>query len=662
MERIAVRDDHHQLIQAIDALEPHMARSSDGELAGTTTEFRRRLAAGETPDALLPEVFAAVREVSTRVCEHRHSDAELRAGLGLCRGAVVELADRAGSAAAATLAVVFHAVTAARDGAGVHLITAHDATHTSRVCRFLGLTVAVLREGRMTGEERRAACAADVTVGPAEDFTVTHLRDNSVPGPGLRALPARARAVVMDADVVLLDRAPVELMLKEDGEVVAWTTIGHVMRGYEHLSGLARTAATDADQFGHGYGLGVEVVETPPPGRHDHPDALFFGVRAKLRALADEAAAAHAADRPVLILTGTPEEAEQLAGLLEERGLTPTPAHPGRPLARAGRPGTVTLLSEPVDDDQIPLGGDLDWLVEERTLGSGLDPVIATGAAWTAALAENRRQLLPEWAADRRRVLDAGGPVVLSAVRLVSRRLEQRWRGLAGGSGDTRFYFAVEELQSARMAALVRRMGVGDDPADGRITTWVTRRWHQGIEKRQAERWRLLIDFSAVLNAAGDAVYADRRDLVEGPDPLAALLALPGPGSGGGDDQACLARAAELGAEATAERVRAGAAAAVDREWARCLRELRQRLQQLQDELFPADALPGYREEAARTLRGLRERVREHTVRDLLDEGVAGLAEQIAEGGWYVPPPAGANGGWRQWSSGAARTRPPWQP
>ena len=54
-------------VPAINALEPAMAALTDEALQGRTAEFRHRLAAGETLDALLPEAFATVREASRRV-------------------------------------------------------------------------------------------------------------------------------------------------------------------------------------------------------------------------------------------------------------------------------------------------------------------------------------------------------------------------------------------------------------------------------------------------------------------------------------------------------------------------------------------------------------------------------------------------------------------
>src|SRR5258708_2877566 len=51
-------------VAKINALEPELAKLSDEQLRAKTTEFRERLAKGETVDDLLVEAFATVREAA----------------------------------------------------------------------------------------------------------------------------------------------------------------------------------------------------------------------------------------------------------------------------------------------------------------------------------------------------------------------------------------------------------------------------------------------------------------------------------------------------------------------------------------------------------------------------------------------------------------------
>ncbi len=58
-------------VAQISAKEPEFEVLSDDQLRGKTAEFRQRLEAGESLDALLPETFAAVREGGRRAMQMR---------------------------------------------------------------------------------------------------------------------------------------------------------------------------------------------------------------------------------------------------------------------------------------------------------------------------------------------------------------------------------------------------------------------------------------------------------------------------------------------------------------------------------------------------------------------------------------------------------------
>jgi len=66
--------------EAINKLEPAMQALTDEQLQAKTEEFRQRVTAGESTDALLPEAFAVVREGS------RDGDASLRCAAHWCYG------------------------------------------------------------------------------------------------------------------------------------------------------------------------------------------------------------------------------------------------------------------------------------------------------------------------------------------------------------------------------------------------------------------------------------------------------------------------------------------------------------------------------------------------------------------------------------------------
>src|SRR5690348_5860254 len=77
-------------VEAINALEPEVARLSDAELRARTDEFRQMLAAGRTLDDIMPAAFATVREAAKRVLEQRHFDVQLIGGMVLNEGSISE--------------------------------------------------------------------------------------------------------------------------------------------------------------------------------------------------------------------------------------------------------------------------------------------------------------------------------------------------------------------------------------------------------------------------------------------------------------------------------------------------------------------------------------------------------------------------------------------
>ena len=59
-------------VDKIEALDEQMQALSDEELRAKTTEFKERLANGETLDDLLVEAFAVVREAADRTIHLKH--------------------------------------------------------------------------------------------------------------------------------------------------------------------------------------------------------------------------------------------------------------------------------------------------------------------------------------------------------------------------------------------------------------------------------------------------------------------------------------------------------------------------------------------------------------------------------------------------------------
>ncbi|MFI7423253.1 hypothetical protein [Nonomuraea sp. NPDC049684] len=581
-------------IQAIERMAVLLADVSDPELLTRAATLRRRQATGESPDALLSEAFALVSATFGRIFGRQCTPAELRAGIALYRGAVVELADRTAWPVAATLAVFLGAV----EGRGVHLMADDGAPIMATLCERLGLTVARLSDD-MEADERRLAYAADVTVGRVQTLGYDHLIDNRVSGPNERVQRELYRAIVMEADLVMLDQLTTYLTLNRDGIRTASISVRAYLARYESVAGIAATVLTEAAEFTHLYGLSVETVDTAhPTARRDHPDLLYTTTEAKLNGLLDAIAGHHAEARPVLVVTDSVEITGRLADLLAARGLPVASPHPERPLARAGRPATVTLFAQPTVEGEVALGGDLDWLAQEHVLASGLDPAVASGDAWDEAAAAARQELLPAWTADRDRVIETGGLVVLVAEYPGTRRLEARLRALAGTRGDTRVFVALDEGWTwHRYADWLYRLILKHitEPLEGSLLARAVERAKRQCEARIAGYRRRMAAYDAVLSAIGKQMDAERRAMVEGAEPLGAILAFT-------EGEQAPPRKVD------SEALRLIAQEIIDEQWTACLAELTAMYDDYGRERYTQEALPAFREQAEATYRAMRER------------------------------------------------------
>src|SRR5436309_12261966 len=76
-------------LDAICAREAALARAGDGELAEQVRALRGRARSGEPLDALVPELFALVRETARRALGERPYEVQLLAGTAMHEGKLV---------------------------------------------------------------------------------------------------------------------------------------------------------------------------------------------------------------------------------------------------------------------------------------------------------------------------------------------------------------------------------------------------------------------------------------------------------------------------------------------------------------------------------------------------------------------------------------------
>ena len=207
------------IVDQINALEEEILKLSDEQLKAKTTEFRERLAKGETLDDLLPEAFACVREASKRVLKMRHYDVQLIGGIVLHSGKIAEMRTGEGKTLVTTLPAYLNALS----GHGVHIVTVNDylvkrdSQWMGPVHEFLGLTVGSVQHD-MKNEERREMYNRDITYITNNEVGFDYLRDNMVMDKEERVMRERNFAVVDEVDSILVDEARTPLIISGPAE------------------------------------------------------------------------------------------------------------------------------------------------------------------------------------------------------------------------------------------------------------------------------------------------------------------------------------------------------------------------------------------------------------------------------------------------------------
>ena len=204
----------NKTIDKIESLRPEMQKLSDVELREKTTEFKKRLAEGETLDDILPEAYAVVREAGKRVLGMEHYRVQLIGGLILHQGRIAEMRTGEGKTLVSTLPAYLNAL----EGKGVHVVTVNDylanrdAEWMGQIHRFLGLSVGCVLNS-MKSEERREAYNCDITYITNNELGFDYLRDNMVIYKEQLVQRGLHYAIIDEVDSVLIDEARTPLII-----------------------------------------------------------------------------------------------------------------------------------------------------------------------------------------------------------------------------------------------------------------------------------------------------------------------------------------------------------------------------------------------------------------------------------------------------------------
>src|SRR5690606_16595242 len=233
--------------------------------------------------------------------------------------------------------------------------------------------------------------------------------------------------------------------IQPENQTLASITFQNYFRLYRKLAGMTGTAATEAEEFGDIYGLNVVSIPTNVPvARVDEDDAIFRTAAEKFEEIARLIEDCRKRGQPVLVGTTSIEKSEMLAELPPKRGITDLQVLNARYheqeamiIAEAGMSGAVTIATNMAGrGTDIQLGGNLDMRIQRET--EGLE-----GVERDIKISRIKEQI----AADREKVLAAGGLYIIGTERHESRRIDNQLRGRAGRQGDpgrSKFFLSLQ--------------------------------------------------------------------------------------------------------------------------------------------------------------------------------------------------------------------------
>jgi preprotein translocase subunit SecA len=323
--------------------------------------------------------------------------------------------------------------------------------------------------------------------------------------------------------------------IKAENQTLATITLQNYFRLYRKISGMTGTAETEASEFMGTYKLGVVPIPTNKPMvRIDQTDLIYRDEEAKYRQVVDDIVARNEKGQPVLVGTTSVEKSEKLSGMLAKRGVrhevlnAKNHAREATIIAQAGRLGAVTVATNMAGrGTDIMLGGNAEFMAVAEMAAKGFDASEKPDeyeAAWDAIY----QAMVASVEEDAKTVREQGGLYVLGTERHESRRIDNQLRGRSGRQGDpgeSRFYLSLQDdlmrmFNAGAAEALMARSSTDDEDLaiESRVVSRAIQSAQSQVEARNAEIRKNVLKYDDVLNRQRQAIYSDRRHILEGDD------------------------------------------------------------------------------------------------------------------------------------------------
>jgi preprotein translocase subunit SecA len=305
---------------------------------------------------------------------------------------------------------------------------------------------------------------------------------------------------------------------------LASVTFQNYFRLYDTLSGMTGTASTEAEEFQEIYGLGVvEIPTNRPIARLDEDDQVYRTAGEKYQAMIVSIKEAHELGQPVLVGTTSIEKSEMISEMLKKEGVEHNVLNArqheqeAQIVGDAGKLGAVTIATNMAGrGTDIQLGGNAEMKV-----------LAALAADPDADPEKLRAEEEAKHAAEKEKVLAAGGLFVLASERHESRRIDNQLRGRSGRQGDpgkTSFYLSLDDdlmriFGSERLDKVLSSLGMKEGEAI--VHPWVNKsleRAQAKVEGRNFDMRKNVLKFDDVMNDQRKVIFGQRREIMESQD------------------------------------------------------------------------------------------------------------------------------------------------
>jgi preprotein translocase subunit SecA len=271
--------------------------------------------------------------------------------------------------------------------------------------------------------------------------------------------------------------------------------------------------------------------------RKDQNDQVYKTRDGKWDAVSREIMERHETGQPVLVGTVSVEVSELLSGILDKHGVKHTvlnakPEYAEREaeiVAEAGQSDAVTIATNMAGRGvDIKLGGNPEHLTQRELARLGMQP---GDPDYEARFHDILPAIEERVAADKEKVLAAGGLYIVGTERHESRRIDNQLRGRAGRQGDpgeSRFFLSAEDdlvrlFAGDRIYKILDRLGTTDaegreEPIEAGMLSKQIEKAQKKVEEQNFLQRKRVLEYDDVMNEQRRIVYQFRNEILEGKD------------------------------------------------------------------------------------------------------------------------------------------------